>query len=580
MPTLSPISSTAVALTVLSGCCVVARLFSRLAFVKHVGIDDCLIAIAWSASLGLAVVIAQCKYSSLRKRIIAHCLLASTGKATQVADSLETLLQESWSASLTYNLSVLFLKDSLLLQYLRFSIDRGYQRACWALGIIVTAYGVSALFVAIFSCQPISFSWDNSIEGGRCINFLTFWLFNASFNSATDIIICILPIPVLMALTLPRKQAIILTCLFLLGPFVCAASIARLVALYTATLNNVNDPKVLLWSTIEVNVGIICACIPSLRHPVTQLAPRIFAHRRKPSYGSIAQSQTSITFETKHSGRYSRFLAIQQDSLPDEASLSHNTNVIDFSYFGLDRTNDDNENNVSPTGSNLPTPGTPTSLMFDMESQSPVDTMTGMTHKPTQGRNKPLPQLPVPIMPAPVARPAGPRTPQTNSKVFAMRSHKVRYEPRTILPLACIPESHSPVSATRGCSQIGQPNSSLDSTTDQDESRIDRRERACRTLAPKVPPYVDPTIAVSTGGSSTTYGNIAPWDACPCPGSKTYSYEILGGPRALDSSGTRSTSRREKARREKVRNERMKRAEQERKDRENRSRPNGPREMG
>jgi len=128
------------------------------------------------------------------------------------------MFKDSWAASLTYNLSVLFLKDSLLLQYLRFSIDRGYQRACWVLGIIITAYGVSALLVGIFSCQPISFSWDPNIEDGRCINFSTFWLFNASFNSATDIIICILPIPVLAALPLPRKQAAILTCLFLLGP--------------------------------------------------------------------------------------------------------------------------------------------------------------------------------------------------------------------------------------------------------------------------------------------------------------------------------------------------------------------------
>lgn len=62
MPAFSPASSTAVALTVLSGCCVVARLFSRLAFVKHVGIDDCLITLAWSASIALTVVTAQCKY--------------------------------------------------------------------------------------------------------------------------------------------------------------------------------------------------------------------------------------------------------------------------------------------------------------------------------------------------------------------------------------------------------------------------------------------------------------------------------------------------------------------------------------
>jgi len=63
MPTFAAASATAVALTVLSGCCVVARLLSRLAFVKHVGMDDCLITLAWSASLALAVVIAQSRSS-------------------------------------------------------------------------------------------------------------------------------------------------------------------------------------------------------------------------------------------------------------------------------------------------------------------------------------------------------------------------------------------------------------------------------------------------------------------------------------------------------------------------------------
>ena len=364
---------------------------------------------------------------------------------------------------------------------------------------------------------------------------------------------------------------------------VCASSIARLVAVYTATVNNVNDPKVLLWSTIEINAGIICACLPSLRHPVTQLAPRIFNHRRKTSYGS-AQSRTITHVGVKHSRSDSHSTVFQRDRVLDMAALSHNSNVIDFSYFGLDRANDDNENenDLSTISSNLPTPDTPTSLLFDMESQNPLDTMAATSPEPSTGRNKPLPQLPVPTMPQPVARPAGPRNLQSSPKVFTMRSHKVRYEPRTILPLACIPESQSPTGPSRGPNQTAQRNGSQASTTDQDdENRIHRHERARRTLAPKVPLSIDPTTpAVRIGGSSTTYGNIAPWDTCPCPGSKTYSYEILGGPRALDSDGTKSMSRREKARLEKARKERAKRAEQERKERENRSRPKGPREMG
>lgn len=126
-------------------------------------------------------------------------------------------LQQLWATNITYDLAVLLLKDSLLLQYLRFSTDIGYRRACWALGTIVSAYGIAAFFVGIFSCHPISYSWDNSLQSGKCIDFLAFWLFNASFNSATDLIVYILPIPVLRALQLPKKQMTILVSVFLLG---------------------------------------------------------------------------------------------------------------------------------------------------------------------------------------------------------------------------------------------------------------------------------------------------------------------------------------------------------------------------
>lgn len=93
MPAFSPASSTAVALTVLSGCCVVARLFSRLAFVKHVGIDDCLITLAWSASIALTVVTAQCKYytSSFEEKKVTHRYSASTVITIESEDSLSLL---------------------------------------------------------------------------------------------------------------------------------------------------------------------------------------------------------------------------------------------------------------------------------------------------------------------------------------------------------------------------------------------------------------------------------------------------------------------------------------------------------
>lgn len=59
MTSLAPYAAAAVALTVLSACCVTARLFVRLTFVKNFGIDDCLIFLALAASIALTVVTAK-----------------------------------------------------------------------------------------------------------------------------------------------------------------------------------------------------------------------------------------------------------------------------------------------------------------------------------------------------------------------------------------------------------------------------------------------------------------------------------------------------------------------------------------
>ncbi|RVX74672.1 hypothetical protein B0A52_01799 [Exophiala mesophila] len=659
MASLAPYAAAAVALTVLATCCVAARLFVRLAFVKNVGVDDCLIFLALAASIALTVVTAKTNFNT------------TPDDASEEESSYGAQVSELWSSNLTYNLAVLLLKDSLLLQYLRFSIDVGYRRACWALAGIITAYGVSALLVGIFSCSPIPAAWNSSISNARCIDLLAFWLFNASFNSATDIIICVLPIPVLKALSLSRKQTIVLILLFLLGAFICAASIIRLSAVYTSTVNNAAGQTISLWSTIEVNSGIICACLPSLRHPVTQFTPRFLAGRQKPRQDSV-RSHTSVHFMVKNSKSIFHSPDVTRPSLStSNTSTSHtssnngNNNLLEVPSSSLnDQVVGQPSPDLSITSSTTDPSSTPTSFLFDIESQQPVDAITRLPSirqipntVDDDDDEKPLPTLPT--LPAPAARPSGPRPlplPFIGSQVFAMRSHKVRYEPRTVLPLACIPESSTSAggsgssnSGSNGASSSSSPfhrsniitktlcgkkgtcgNHSHSHNQDHDHESHDRTFKTINTSpsktstktpsssSPSKSPFQSPSpskprlsssssiISTSlsltsfsssptptpaptfnsaamtdvTNNRNTLYGNIAPWDACPCPGSKTYSYEIVGGPRALQDSATRDMSTRERMRREKERARRAARRVQEQKENDERSRPMGPRGMG
>lgn len=58
-------AATAIALAVLSGCFVLVRFVARIAFVKHVGPDDCLIMLAWAAAMALAIVTRQGTFPTL-----------------------------------------------------------------------------------------------------------------------------------------------------------------------------------------------------------------------------------------------------------------------------------------------------------------------------------------------------------------------------------------------------------------------------------------------------------------------------------------------------------------------------------
>jgi len=102
---------------------------------------------------------------------------------------------------------------------------------------------------------------------------------NAALNILTDILITGLPLPFLSALQLPRRQRIALMTVFALGGFTCIISILRLESLLTFLHNtdiSWNNPLAAIWSSVEVNTGILCSCLPTLKALVSRLFPRVF----------------------------------------------------------------------------------------------------------------------------------------------------------------------------------------------------------------------------------------------------------------------------------------------------------------
>jgi len=133
--------------------------------------------------------------------------LVGLGNGSLPPSATHTEIHQSvWAGVIVYNVGLVLTKDSILLQFLRFFLEPGYRGAAWALVALLSAYAIVVVLVNIFACTPIAFRWDKDISGGKCLHLLAFWLGNASFNILTDIALCLLPIPALRSLHLPRRQ--------------------------------------------------------------------------------------------------------------------------------------------------------------------------------------------------------------------------------------------------------------------------------------------------------------------------------------------------------------------------------------
>lgn len=114
-------------------------------------------------------------------------------------------------------MGLLFIKVSLLCQYLHFLAGRAYRYSAKALIAVLLVAVLAFSFTSAFSCWPIAQYWENPESTQHCINHLAFWYAFSGFHIATDLAVWILPMPVLVALSLPKRQKISLLAVFVLG---------------------------------------------------------------------------------------------------------------------------------------------------------------------------------------------------------------------------------------------------------------------------------------------------------------------------------------------------------------------------
>ncbi|GIJ88086.1 hypothetical protein Asppvi_007002 [Aspergillus pseudoviridinutans] len=195
-----------------------------------------------------------------------------------------------YGAQIVYKVVITVNKISFLCLYLRIFIQPVFRRVCYGGIAFLSAWGLAYILVTIFQCTPVAAFWDKTIAKKSCVNSKAQWLSYAVINIVCDVAILALPIYPVSKLHLAQGKKIALAVIFGMGTFVCITSIIRTTTLAESANDTRKDPTsgpipATIWSVIEANVGIICACLPVYHQPLKWCLPRLFGsqHSADPS---------------------------------------------------------------------------------------------------------------------------------------------------------------------------------------------------------------------------------------------------------------------------------------------------------
>ncbi|KAI9734046.1 MAG: hypothetical protein M1818_006984 [Claussenomyces sp. TS43310] len=271
---------------------VLARLISRLAILRHVTCDDFFILAGWLVAVGLSCLIDYGTRNGLGRYDV------------NILDGwMPALRRCEYAFAVMYNPALMLTKTSILVFYLRLArTTTPFLRIASYLTLaVVNIAGIVLTFLTIFQCNPVGAVFASEGRHAKCIPLLTLYLASAPVNIITDLAVLVLPIPVLTGMQLPRKQKNILVVTFALGVFVVAVDVVRVYFLQQAFITTApgslsasygpisqigGQPNFswyaslsLMWSAVEVNVGIICACIPTLKPLFIRVLPNFIDYQ-------------------------------------------------------------------------------------------------------------------------------------------------------------------------------------------------------------------------------------------------------------------------------------------------------------
>ncbi|SCO55032.1 uncharacterized protein FFNC_15717 [Fusarium fujikuroi] len=232
--------------------------------------------------------------------------------------------QISYIAAPIYMLCNGFTKLSLLTFYLHISPEKLFRIAVWISIGIVSLYTLGITLAMLLVCNPPRKAFDFKV-GGQCIDAAVLYIATAVSNIATDVILFILPIPMIYNLQIPRKQKAVVVVVFGIASMTIFSSIIRLA--YLPVVLASTDPSwdaapANIWTFIEGNLFVICGSITTLQKFLRHFAPQLVG------YSSGTHGASSYNRQQNHGRRPSRVRNPRSGS-----AQSHEEPAVELQHF-------------------------------------------------------------------------------------------------------------------------------------------------------------------------------------------------------------------------------------------------------
>ncbi|WAO95525.1 Hypothetical protein NCS54_01315100 [Fusarium falciforme] len=294
------------------------RYYTKIFLSKGLQIDDGFMFLGWVTLLDIHDA-RQILFLTLDScSVLTQALLiASIAQGGMCAHSWEMSLADFQRYSLIsylcgpiYQLCNGFIKLSLLSFYLHLSPQRWFRIA--------------------FLCIPPRKAFDFKVEGGSCTDGAILYMATAVSNIVTDVILFVLPIPMVYNLHMPKIQKFGAIIVFAIGSLTVATSVNRLVYLpvvLASTDVSWDSAPANIWIFIEANLFVICGSMPTLRKLFKHFMPRIVGSSGASHYGatSYGQHQQSNTLSPVRKGR-SQYAQFPEDNATELERFSDDDN--------------------------------------------------------------------------------------------------------------------------------------------------------------------------------------------------------------------------------------------------------------